>query len=295
MAVQGGRYGQLACCVGTIIALASACGSSGSRVPEATVFGGDRPVELLVPDSYEPDRAAPLLLVLHGYGTSGAFALEYSGLDRLGNDSSYLILAPDGTRDSNGFPFWHAKQGTGVDDVAYLGGLLDEISSVWNVDPVRVSVFGHSNGAFMAYRLACDRADAVSAVISLAGATPIDPDSCSPELPVSIAEIHGDDDEIVLYEGSDSCTDLPCPYPGTRQGLAYWASYDGCDGEMETDPARVELDANIPGAETRIERYRGCPAGIDLELWTMEQGGHFPRLRSEAYERMRGFLEAHSR
>ena len=39
----------------------------------------------------------------------------------------------------------------------------------YNVDPGRVCLIGHSNGGFMSHRFACDRADLVAAIVSLAG------------------------------------------------------------------------------------------------------------------------------
>ena len=58
------------------------------------------------------------------------------------------------------------------DDVGYLTGLIDEIIAAgWPVDPKRIYLFGHSNGGYMAHRMACDRADRIAAIICLAGST----------------------------------------------------------------------------------------------------------------------------
>ena len=34
----------------------------------------------------------------------------------------------------------------------------------------------------------------------------------------------------------------------------------------------LDLDANLPGNETKVETYGGCPTGIDVALWTKVLG-----------------------
>ena len=67
-----------------------------------------------------------------------------------------------------------------VDDVTYFDAMLDDISAKNNVDKKRVFVVGHSNGGFMAHRLACDLSPAVEAIVSLAGAQWLDVTMCQP-------------------------------------------------------------------------------------------------------------------
>jgi polyhydroxybutyrate depolymerase len=40
--------------------------------------------------------------------------------------------------------------------VAYLGAVIDDVAAHYTVDPKRFFVIGHSNGGFMAHRLACE-------------------------------------------------------------------------------------------------------------------------------------------
>ena len=53
-------------------------GTSVQASPSAIVVGGDRPVRVRVPRSYDKTRLAPLLIVLHGYGSSGSNYETYS-------------------------------------------------------------------------------------------------------------------------------------------------------------------------------------------------------------------------
>ena len=124
----------------------------------------------------------------------------------------------------------------------------------------------------MAYRMACDHADAVAAIVSLAGSTWLDPSKCAPTEPVSVLQIHGTDDDAVPYEGR-------VDYPGAEATLSTWADYNGCAATRTAD-GTLDLDSNVAGAETAVERHDACPTGVAVELWTIEGGGHVPALDS---------------
>ena len=160
--------------------------------PRQVVFGKDRPVTLLVPRSYA-GKPTPLLLVLHGYGSSGPHHQEYLGLAKLVEAHGVLLASPDGTLDTAGDRFWNTGSaaccnfhGSAVDDLKYLRELLAEIRRVYDVDPKRVYVVGHSNGGVMAHRLGCELAGQVSAIVSLAGSMPVE--ECHPAKVVRVSE-----------------------------------------------------------------------------------------------------------
>ena len=44
------------------------------------------------------------------------------------------------------------------------------MAAAWRIDRARVWALGHSNGAAMAYRLACAAADVFSAAVAISGA-----------------------------------------------------------------------------------------------------------------------------
>jgi polyhydroxybutyrate depolymerase len=49
----------------------------------------------------------------------------------------------------------------------------------------------------MAYRMACDHADQVAAIVSLAGAMYEDTARCTPSEPVGVLQIHGTADDTI--------------------------------------------------------------------------------------------------
>lgn len=261
-------------------------------MPDQYEFGGDRPVYLEVPTGYDHATPTPLLIVLHGYSANAFTQLAYTKLDRLVEEEGVLLLAPEGTVNPEGAQFWNATDaccdgyGSGVDDVGYLTGLIDEVSAVWNVDPARVYLFGHSNGGYMSYRMACDRADRIAAIASLAGATWMDESKCAPAETVSVLQIHGTEDDAVPYDG-----DLDTP--GAARTAELWAGYDGCAGAFAATGAQLDLDTGLDGIDTTAQSFAGCPAGVDVELWTIDGGAHLPvvtdAFRAEVWE----FLSSH--
>ena len=303
----------------TIIALAAlACGAcsdddgesaadaalpaADSHKPTTVTFGGKRPVTLEVPTSYDHHKSYPLVLVLHGYSANGWTQERLFGYHKLVDAEGVLVAAPDGLQDKDNNQFWNAtdaccdRQGTNPDDVAYLSGLIKEIKAEYSVDPKRVYLIGHSNGGFMSFRMACDAADQVAAIVSLACATWSDATKCKPSKAVSVLAIHGDQDSSVQYKGGTMKQQgKTVTYPGAAGSLELWAGYDKCTGKLAKVAKKLDLDSLTAGQETEVSRHDGCPKGVDLELWTMKGAGHLPvptaLFTSETWK----WLDAHKR
>jgi len=252
-----------------------------------------RPYVLKVPSAYAADAGVstddagrvvspplPLVILLHGYSANSDVESIYFGTLPVAEERKWLVALPEGTPDSQGKQFWNATDaccdvdGMGIDDVAYLNAIMDDVASKYNLDKKRVFLTGHSNGGFMSYRMACESSGRVAAIWSLAGAMWLDTSKCKPTENVSIAEIHGDADESVNYDGGIS-TDLKKEYPSAHVTVQDWATLDKCTGSLKAgDPA--DLVPSTDGAETKVERYEGCPAGTSVELWTVQGGPHSP-------------------
>src|SRR5262249_9387098 len=143
----------------------------------------------------------------------------------------------------------------GVDDSGYLLNLIQAIGAQLTVDARRVYLVGHSNGAFMAYRVACDHPEAIAAIASLEGATWENPFDCRTRGAVHVLEIHGTSDMAVLYQGG---TIDQVAYPGALGTVQQWAGFAGCASTPLTGLPPLDLDASLPGAETVVSRYAHC-------------------------------------
>jgi polyhydroxybutyrate depolymerase len=76
--------------------------------------------------------------------------------------------------------------------------------------------------------------------------------------------------------------------------MATWAAKNGCTGELAATGQTLDLDSTIPGNETVVSTYGGCPGGIDVQLWTIRGGTHVPFLNVPAWgDLVWGFMIAH--
>ena len=142
------------------------------------------------PANFNPNQPLPLVVLLHGYSSSAAQTGGALGLGNLATSRQFFYAAPDGTVDAYGNRFWNATDaccnfgGSQVDDVAYLMAVVDDMASKYPIDPKRIFFIGHSNGAFMTQRMACEHAERLAAVVSIAGAQNNNLARCTPSEPV---------------------------------------------------------------------------------------------------------------
>lgn len=261
-----------------VFILLAACGDDGG--PRPTTFGGDRPVELKTPATLTDGKDYPLVVVLHGYGASGFVQSAYFNTSMLPGMDAALVLAPDGLVDASGKQFWNADaaccdfDGKKPDDVGYIGGLIDDVLASWPVDRKQVFIVGHSNGGFMAYRMACERADVIAAIAPLAGLASSDPAACNPSRPVNVLHMHGTADDTVPFGPTSAIGTV-----GALGSVAQWAGKNGC-GTTRTPGSDIDLVPALAGAETHRSTETGCPAEGAVELWSIEGGSHIPAFGS---------------
>jgi polyhydroxybutyrate depolymerase len=257
-------------------ALALLCATAAT----ATAQSPDPAVHVLPVADLARGERRPLLIFLHGLGGSGAEALNDPGLRALAEQGRMVLVAPDGTLDRAGRRFWNAGRaccnfdGKAIDDLARLETLIDHWRQRPEIDPARVYVVGFSNGGFMAHRLACWMDDRLAAVVSVGGAGRDREEACAAVSSIAVAEVHGDADPIVPYGGGRVFGDRALdPFPSAPQTIRDWADRLGCFPNAKPKITTLDLDPRLPGAETTIASYGGCPHGT-AELWTIHGGGH---------------------
>jgi polyhydroxybutyrate depolymerase len=244
-------------------------------------------MNLHVPAGYDATKPTPLVMMLHGYSASGAVEEVYFNFTAVSDAHTFLYVYPDGDREASPsmYRFWNATDaccnfyGSTVDDSSYLDAVLADIRGKFNVDAKRVYVVGHSNGGFMTHRMACDHASEIAAVMALAGDTFKDQGKCAAGSPVAVLQVQGDADAVVNYAGGML---LPggALFPGSRETIGDWATKNGCTGTLAATGQMLDLDTVLPGAETTVEAFVGCPTGSAAELWTIKGGSHVPAFQT---------------
>lgn len=255
-----------------------------------------REVEIHAPPGYRDGTPAPLLILLHGFGVDGQIQSDYLGLQDAADAAGMLYVHPDGVENAAGKRAWTATDACcapgadAPDDSAYVAAIIAQAKDQYDVDPKRVYVMGHSNGGFMSYRMACDHADEVAAIASIAGATFEDPSDCSPSEPVATLEIHGTADKTIKYDGGEIAGN---DYPSAPTTVETWARYDGCSTTPAAPaPADRQIVNDLPPA-TVTSYADGCDPGGDAELWTQPDGVHIPSWTTDFSTQVVDWLLAH--
>lgn len=236
----------------------------------------DRPVVAQLPSDYKPNERLPLILLLHGYATSAGYVDVLLGISDLIDTKRFILVAPEGTRDLATNRFWNATPGccdyyaSGVDDLSYLEGLLEQAKAQLKVDTKRVYVIGHSNGAFMANTMACQEQTSLTASVTFAGTGFGDPARCKGGKDVHTLHIHGTNDEVVYYLGN-------LTHPGAERFVERWVERHGCDPDVTTTE-RADLMLP-PFEETLKTRWTQCE-GASSSFWRMDGATHNPILSS---------------
>lgn len=239
-----------------------------------TTIGGKRSTDVIRPADFVEGEALPAVVLLHGYSSWGDDTDIIFHLQERVDTDHFLLVMPDGKKDVTGNQFWNATEdccnwfGSKVDDVAYLSGLVAELRTGYDVD--QVAVVGHSNGAYMAYRLACDAPEAVDRLVAVAGAVPLEDSGCVGGKDIPLLHLHGTYDEVIGYD----------PYDGSFGGVATvgavetvrrYADRAGCDATTHA-VGKADLASTIAGEESSGVAYDGCPAPV--ALWSVAGGYH---------------------
>jgi polyhydroxybutyrate depolymerase len=266
-----------------------------------------RPYDLKVPTGYDGSTPAPLLLELHGFTDASNSMTPWDDEESANQfapeaDKRGIFLAlPHGTLDPvlNRF-FWNATDSCcdldkiGTNDIGYILAVVQDIESKYKIDPKRIFIFGHSNGGFMANRVACDAADKFAGAVSLAGATYKDQTKCAASAPIAYLQVHGDADMVVPYAGGhpENISILPVA-PGAIETTQDWAKKNRCDIKADTSTPPFDIVADLDGNETTALKFQNCEANGHTELWTMHLGPHSPKFNSSWAPMVLDYLMAH--
>jgi polyhydroxybutyrate depolymerase len=247
-----------------LVALAPGCSrradlASGATAQSVSFGGAERSYLVHAGASAPGGGKRALLLVLHGAGGNAPSIERRVGgtFDGIADHEGVVVVYPEAVGDgwNDG---WQSSRT--ADDVGFLAGLIDAVSKAYDVDPKRVYAAGMSNGASMAYRLACER-EGLAAIATVAGGmADAVAAHCKDGRAVSVLAMHGTEDPIVPLGDK------------LRGNVAQWAARDACAGTPDVSYA-PDIDEH-DGARARIERYPGCKDGSGVTFYQIDGGGH---------------------
>ena len=243
--------------------------TNAQTISDSFIYDGQtRTYSYYVPTSYSAGNPVPLILNLHGYGSSGTEQANYTNFMPIADTANFIIVHPDGTYNPTDPTkrFWEfGAQGTNVDDFGFLEALIDTISAHYSINQNRIYSTGLSNGGYMSYYFACE-SNRFAAIASV-GATMTVPmyNSCNPNYPIPVMEIHGTNDAVVLYNGS-------LGNKGVEDVIDLWVNQNNCN----STPVVTQVPDNDPtdGATAEHYLYAGGTDGHTVEFYKVIGGGH---------------------
>jgi polyhydroxybutyrate depolymerase len=228
---------------------------------------GTRDALVHVPAHTAGSRLATIIAI-HGSGFDGSRFPNYTQLTSVADREGFMVVYPLGASvQVEGYPelfrSWNAGRccpyasDDGIDDVGYLDRLLNELTSSTAADPDRITIMGHSNGAMMAQRYACERADRLAALVSVSGS--LTANRCEPSRPLPMLEVHATADVEVPYS--------PGGLPSAVEGVEKWRFLNRCGATAVDEPIASEV--------TGINRRTwACDASTEVQFITMQGGDH---------------------
>tara|TARA_B110000091_G_scaffold79013_1_gene87029 strand:+ start:1243 stop:2370 length:1128 start_codon:yes stop_codon:yes gene_type:complete len=230
--------------------------------------GIQRDYILYIPELYDGSTAVPLILNFHGFGSNANEQMFYGDFRDIADTEGFLLVHPEGTT-FIGNQFWNVGFpgiSSTIDDVGFTEALIDELATLYTINLDRVYATGMSNGGFMSFLLACQLSEKIAAVASVTGSMTQDTfNDCNAQLPTPVLQIHGTEDDVVLYNGNT----LSIPIADV---ISYWVDYNNC----ETTPSTTTLpDLDVSdGSTVEHSVYENSDNGITTEHMKVIGGGH---------------------
>lgn len=243
---------------------------SGNYDRTVVVGGGQRSYRLHVSSMASDQPAKSLVIVFHGGGQSGPRIQELIHMDEVADRHGFWVAYPNGTPGSGGGFTWNGGDCCGaamrenIDDVEFIEGMIDELTTTSCVNPERIFATGISNGAIFSYRLGCELSDKVAAIAPVAGALMLE--QCRPGKPVPAIIFHGSEDKHVKIRGGRHLmSGARRAFPPQRETRNRWLEVNGCSSDSEVVFA---------SGDSSCRAYQNCSASGDVTFCMIEGGGH---------------------
>ncbi len=242
--------------------------ASGATTQALRVGGLER--EYLLLDDSRGKAPAPLVIVLHGGGGNPQTMIPR--WEAQASRAGLVIAAPKGVGRNTRMGTWNAggccgeAQSRGVDDVAFVAAVIDDVAKRTPIDPRSIYVTGFSNGGMLTHRVAAALGNRIAAAAVVSGA--LFGNEASPRASVPMLIMHGEQDPVVGFNGGMSSTRFVArsqalPFEPARYAVDFWRKANGC-----RQPAAISRQPGVT-----IERSN-CKGNADVVFYDLPQGGH---------------------
>lgn len=216
----------------------------------------------------------PLLVALHGRFGSGSSMIKQTKLDLLADTKGFIVVFPDGFKRS-----WADGRGNTpadenqINDIAFIESMVKRLIAEGSVNPKKVFLVGHSNGGFMAQRIAAEKPELWKGVVSVAAQVSVFTLKRKSNLktnPVSIGIIAGTDDPLVPFSGGyvrDGGEIL-----SVNDSILRWKEWNLCNDTLTTKVQTFQEGLS----EIKIDfyRYEVCAENTKVGMIQLNGLGH---------------------
>lgn len=224
-----------------------------------------KPAIVYLPKNLNGKSKWPLVISIHGFLSNPKIQGKIFPANQFVDKKGFILIIPFGLRNPVGIRYWNASDKCcdifkqKPDDIGYLKKLINKAKEDYPIDPEKIFLVGHSNGGFLAYRFACEAADYISGIVSIAGANSFDDTNCKPSRPVSILQIHGRNDRVVKYNGNPKRG-----FPSALDSIIPWSRINNCQTKQIT---------NI-NKEITVLNFGQCIKNKSVQLWSLKERNH---------------------
>ncbi|MGE5258040.1 MAG: alpha/beta hydrolase family esterase [Hyphomicrobiales bacterium] len=243
--------------------------------------GSDRSYLVCLPPDYSVQQHSPLLLVFHGGGGNPGQVLKGSDIVDRAAREGWILVAPAGSGRMDRFLTWNVGFGFGyamsanIDDIGFVGRLIEALKAAYRIDPDRIYATGISNGGILCHMLAghlSDEIAAIAPIVATAGGRPRGKtDWVHPPLPkhaVSVISFNGRQDRSIPLAGGlqQRSWGEPVEVWSTQQTIDFWVRHDRC----RPGPVFERSDA----AQYERSVYSGGIEGSEVVQYMLLNQGH---------------------
>ena len=224
-----------------------------------------------IPQGLKPD--APLVMVLHGYGSKDVPVIKY-GFNPVADEHGFAICYPHGPKDDNNKIYWsigykyHIQTKQMRDDAGFLVRLVKHMQKEYGLSKDNVFSAGNSNGGAMGYILAYKKPQHFSAIASVSGhIMEYMYRRLKPKQPIPIMEVHGTHDALARWNGDPFNNDLRGGDIAIPRVVGLWAAVNHCT---------YEVTEELPLVRNKViaHKYMGGTNGNQVWLYEIVGGKH---------------------
>ena len=207
----------------------------------------------------------PVIIQFHGgSGTSKEAYYREGNLNEVADSEGILMIYPQAEISTGSV--WntlHSDEGNKVsaDDFGFIAAIIDRLGEDNRIDTSHIYVAGYSNGAAMAYQIACHLNDRIAGFVVHSGNFPLE-EVINNEYP---CDITGETPGLIFNGTADMTRPLegiPTYAVSVRDGAMWWAEQNNSVSETTSQDGNIE------------RTVYASEAGTEVQLFIVEGGGH---------------------